>query len=198
MHRIVAPASAPCVDGGLGRPHVLADLDVEHEIGHAACGEHEIGAEGHGLPGQRGLATGDAEAGREPSMLVVLAVVGQECLRHRAGDAAVRDDHGAVVQALVAPHRRADDEGARELARRRHEVGDRALHAVEQRLLQEEVVDRVGRQPELGEQHEVDRAFLAFAQEFQSLAGITRGIADGDPRRARGDPHHALAMDGKE
>ena len=40
-------------------------------------------------------------------------------------------------------------------ARETHdELGDRPLDRVEQRILQQQIVDRVGRQPELGEDHE--------------------------------------------
>ena len=61
------------------------------------------------------------------------------------------DDDGGVVEPAGHAQRGADDQDGKELAGRRDHLGDRFLDLVEQRILQQQVLDGVGRQPELRE-----------------------------------------------
>ena len=96
-------------------------------------------------------------AGRELPQLVELAVVRQVGLRRHAEDAPAVHDHRAVEEQAVDDERHADDRDHRDLARRGDDAPERGLRAVEERLLVEEVLARVRREPELGEERE-DRA----------------------------------------
>jgi hypothetical protein len=77
--RISAPASAPRSRAGR-RPIILADLDVEDEVGEIVGGEDQVGAERRRLAGELDLQPVRAEARGEPALLVIFAVIGQEAL----------------------------------------------------------------------------------------------------------------------
>ncbi len=180
------------------RPEVLADLDVEHEVRKVRSGEHQVGAERDRLAGQCRFEADDAHAGREPAMLVELAVVRQERLRDGAEDPPARHDDRAVVESTVAANRCAEHEYRTQLARYLDEVRKSRLDAVEQRVLQQQVVDRIRGQPELREQHEVHAARLAVVHHRQRLGRVGGGIADLDARRAGRDADEALAVQREE
>ena len=61
------------------------------------------------------------------------------------------DDDGGVVEPAGHAQRRADDQDGEELVGRRDHLGDRFLDLVEQCVLQQQVLDGVGGQPELRE-----------------------------------------------
>jgi hypothetical protein len=81
LHRISAPASAPTGGGRLRRPIILANLHVEDEVVEVLGGEDEVGAERHELAGDGDVHAVEAEAHREPALLIIFAVIGQEALR---------------------------------------------------------------------------------------------------------------------
>ncbi len=90
---------------------------------------------------------------------------------------------------------RADDQHRRELLAGLDQSGDLRHHPAQQGVLQEEVVDGVGREPQLREQHQVDAARVAFLGQGQGLGGVEAGVAHGDGRRAGRHAHEAVAMD---
>jgi hypothetical protein len=59
LSRISAPARAAAVDGGLGRPDVLADLGMEGEGRRAAGPEQQVGAERNQTVGDLQRPAGD-------------------------------------------------------------------------------------------------------------------------------------------
>ena len=74
------------------RPIILANLDVEDEVGEVArrrradrCRTARSG------PRPSIFEPAQADARREPALLIIFAVIGQEALRHDAEDAAARD-----------------------------------------------------------------------------------------------------------
>ena len=80
------------------------------------------------------------------ALLVEFAVVRQVALGRDAEDEAAVDDHGAVVQAAVVPERGAHDEHRLEVAPCLGD-GSARVHALAQRLLQEQVLERVALRP---------------------------------------------------
>ena len=78
------------------------------------------------------------------------------------------------------------------------EPAQRRFDGVEQRVLQQEVVDGVGGEAQLGKEHQVDPPRLALAHEDERFLAVGSGVADVDPGRACGDADQSLAMDGKE
>ena len=82
---------------------------MEHEVRQVARGEQQVGAERRALAREIDFESDDADARREPAVLVELPIVRQERFRDDAEDAAARHDDAAVVEAAVAPDRRTDD-----------------------------------------------------------------------------------------
>ena len=137
-------------------------------------------------------------ARREPAALVELPVVGQVRLRRHAQHLAAVDDDRAVVDARAPRDRRAHDQHGHQVGARRDDLRDRVLHAGEQRVLEEEVVDGVARQAELGEHRHRDVVVVAGPRLRDDLGGVGGGIGQVHGQRARGDAREALRVGGVE
>ena len=132
-------------------PEVLADLGVDHEPRHVLGREQEVRPERGAVLAEPDLGAVGAGARGEMAALVELAVVRQVDLGHHAEQpAAVRRDRRVVEAPLVAQGR-AEQEQRRRSRGAGHELDDGALDRVEQRVLQEQIVDRVAREGQLGE-----------------------------------------------
>jgi hypothetical protein len=171
---------------------------VKNEIRQVGGGEQEVGPERHGLAREPHVEVHHADALGEPPVLVILAVIGEERLWRDTEDPAARDDDAAVVEAAVAAHRRAHDEDGPERLRCCDELGDAGFHAVEESVLEQEVVYGIGADPELGEEHEVGFARVPFAHEHQRLGAVRFGVPHLDPGGAGGDSHEPLAVEGEK
>ncbi len=64
------------------------------------------------------------------------------------------DDDGRVEERARVPERGANDQHGKQIARRDDELIDGALDGVEQCILEQEIVNRVGGQPKLGKDEE--------------------------------------------
>ena len=102
------------------------------------------------------------------------------------------DDDRAVVEAAGDPERRADDQDGKELLRRLDHLGDRALDLVEQRVLQQQILDGVGREPQLGKDHDSGLGLVALGGELQRLAEIVVRVGDAGARHAAGHAHELV------
>ena len=67
-----------------------------------------------------------------------------------------------------------------------------ALDLVQKRVLQQQVLDGVGRQPQLGEHHEGGTRLVALARETQRLGKIVGGIGDPGSRDAARNTHEVV------
>ncbi len=99
------------------------------------------------------------------------------------------DDDGGVVEPAGDAQRRTDDQDGKELVRRRHDPGDRLLDLVQQRILQQQVLDGVGREPQLGKHHEGGARLVALLGQPQRLGEIEGGIGNAGPGHAAGNAH---------
>ena len=169
----VAPASAPNVLGGSGTQTSSQTSTCRTRPGQVGGREHEVGPDRDRRPEQLDLAADELPRGAELPLLVVLAVVGQIALGDDAEHAPAVDHEADVEDAVLRPQRPADDDHRQQLAAGGDELLDGVEHRVGQRVLLEEVVDRVRREPELGEDD--DRRALV--------------------RRARGEPERALEVE---
>lgn len=131
------------------RPEVLADLDVEGEVRMIGRREDDVFAEADVFAAERDDVSRSIDRAGEVALLVILAIVRQEALRHDAQDVAAVNHDGAVEQCAARADRRADDEDREELLALGLEPRDRGFDAVEKRVLQQEIVDGVARQREL-------------------------------------------------
>ena len=109
------------------------------------------GPSGTSWPASSIVCAAQVVAGREPAPLVELAVVRQVGLRRDAEDPAAVDDDRAVVDPVAVLERRADHDHRQQVGGGLDELGDRRTHRREEGVLQEQVVDGVAGQAELGE-----------------------------------------------
>ncbi len=179
----------------LRRPEILANLDMEDEVGKVVGGEDQIGAERHIVPGDRRLHPRQARAGSEPALLIIFAVIGQEDLRHDAQDRAARDHHAAIVEPPVATQRRADDQHGLQPHALFRQPRQPLLDRVEECLLQEQIVDRIGGDIELRKHRKIDAARVRLAGKLERLIDVERDIAGRGHGARRRDPDEAVAVD---
>ncbi len=107
--------------------------------------EQEVDAEGRRLSGHRDLGPPRPGAGGEVAPLVELAVARQIGLGDHAEDPALADHDGGVVEPARPPQRRADHDDREDVSAGLEKTGDRGFHRVQDRVLEQEVVDGVGR-----------------------------------------------------
>ncbi len=108
------------------------------------------------------------------------------------------DDHGAVVDPVAVAQRGADGDQREQLRRARRDRGHGGLDAVEQRVLEQQVVDRVAAQPELGEDGGGDALLRERAQLPEDRLGVGCRVGDRRAARARRDPREAVGVRGAE
>ncbi len=168
-------AGERCIGAGRDRhPKVFADLDMDREAVMVGRGEDQIPAERHLVaPDRDGTGDGGITGGELP-LLVELAVVRQICLRHHAENAAAVNDKGAVEQLRLVAQRGSRDDDRAERPAGRDELGDPGFHGIEERVLEEEVIVRIGGQPQLREDRDRCPMCVGLAGEIQRGGQVLR------------------------
>ena len=146
----VAPASAASLLGGTGTHRSSQISACTTSPGTSRGLEEQVRAERHVLAADGDLAA-HVVADGDLAALVELAVRRQVGLRHDAEDAAAVHDERAVVDPVAMAQRRADDEHRQQPGRALDDRGQRVLDAVEDGVLEQQVLDRVAAQGQLGE-----------------------------------------------
>ena len=167
---------------------------MEDEARQVVRLEDQVGAEGHVSAVETDALPDDAPAMREPALLVIFAVVRQVGFRHHAQDVPARDHNGAIVEPPLVAQRRADEKDGGEIGARRHDLGQRGLARFEESGLQQQVVERVGRQAELGIDEEVDPGRIGPARLGEDRVAVEGDVRGPDMRRARTDPDEAVPV----
>ena len=184
--------------GRLRRPIILANLDVEDEVGKVVGGEDEVRAERRRLPRHLDLQPVQADAGGEPAFLVIFAVIGEEAFRHDAEDGPAGDGEAAIVEPAVAAQGRADHQHGLQTHAFPGQPRQPVLDRVEEGVLEEQVVDRVGGDVQLREDGEVHAARVRLARQRQRLVDVEGDVADRGDRARRRHPDEAVAVDRSE
>ncbi len=182
------------VAGRHRHPQVLAHLDVHDEAGHVGGAEEQVGAEGHPVAGDLDRLAALVVAGGEVTPLVELAIGRQVGLRGDPDDGAVVDDDRAVVEPRAPLERRPDDDDGPQAGGRLGDPSDGVVDRVEEGVLQQEVVDRIPRQPELGEDRERDAVVVQLAHLGDDGVGVALRVGEGDRQRAGRDAREALGV----
>ena len=102
------------------------------------------------------------------------------------------DHDGGVVEPPGEAQRRANDQDREQLLRRGDDLGQRLLDLVEQRILQQQVLDRVGREAEFREDHDGRPCLVALGREPQRLGEVVGGVGDPRARNAASDPQEVV------
>ena len=176
-------------------PHVLADLHVHLQALDVAGAEVQIVAEGRPSEPAEVDGAAHARAEREVALLVELAVVRQIALGRHAEHPAAVHHHRAVVQPVAPPQRRADDEQRRQGGGGPGEGAERLERRVEQPPVEQQIVDGVAGQAQLGEGDDGGAA-ARHAVPLPGQALRVRGrVGDRHGVRARGDAREALVVE---
>lgn len=104
------------------------------------------------------------------------------------------DDDRGVVDAVSVAQRRAYHQHRQQVGGGRDDVEQRIFDGVEQRVLQQDVLDRVAGQRQLGKYGQRHRVVVAFAGHPQNRLGVGRGVPDRGVVCAGGDPHKPVAV----
>ncbi len=177
------------------RPDVLADLDVDDEVRLTAIGEQQVGAERYVRVEQADRVADRVASGSELALFVVLAVLGQVALGNHSEQPAAMDYDGGVEQAALGPQRRAHHQDGPQTGAVRDDPLDRVVHPVKQRMLMQEVVDRVGGQPELGEDHQRRAGIVRLSRERDRVLRVVLGLRDPNVRHGRRHAHEVVAVE---
>ncbi len=179
-------------------PHVLADLDAEPETRNVLGREDQVRAE-------RRLECADRDASRPAARHLARNVASRRTRDSWEGSSSARP---RAPPPDGSPRRcyRADGDGAE--ARRPREPGDgrgcrrdpmdRGLDRVEQRVLQQQVLDRIARKAEFREHREPDASAMAGGGRREDRLGIAGRIGDAGLDRSGRDPQEAVGIDRSE
>ena len=166
---------------------------MQDEAGQIGRREQQVRAE-------RRFHAGDPDgaalvvAGCDLATLVELAVGRQIRLGHHTEHDAAVDDHGGVVDAMPVTQRGADHQHRQQIGRSGDDIDQGVLDGVQQHVLQQDVLDGVAGQRQLGENGERDTVVVALPGQPQNRVGVGRGVADRRMVCARGDAGKALAV----
>ena len=180
------------------RPHVLADLDEQREVGQVAAGEHEVGAERNRLTQQGQLVADEVACRPELALFVVLAVLGQIALGDHAQDPATVDDHRGVEQTALGDQGRANHDHRDQPGAGAHDRLQAGQHRVLHRALVEEVLARVGGQSQLREDRERGSGVGGALGHRHGAPGVELRVADSHVRDRGRDSHEAVVVRGME
>ena len=104
------------------------------------------------------------------------------------------DHDRAVHDPGAVQERRADHDDRQQGRRALDDRVDRGQHAVEQRVLHQQVVDGVAAQRQLGEDRQRHRLVVALPGLLEHDLRVARGIGDRDRNRAGRDPSEAVGV----
>ena len=179
-------------------PQILADLDVKGETRSTGGGEQQVRAERGVVPGDGDRPAGDADARGEMPALVELAVIRQKNLWHDAEQLAAMDRDRAVVKLPMRAQRRADDKHREPVPAGLDQTIDLGLDRVEQRILKQQIVDRIGREAQLGEHHQPDPRRVALGEQRLDRLGIMGGLGHRHMGHAGADADELMPVGRKE
>ena len=180
--------------GRHGHPHVLADLDVQDQAGDVGDVEEQVGSQGHSLPGDGDRLAAAVVARGEVATLVELAVGREVGLRGDAEDATAVDHERAVEDAAPVDQRSADEQDRQQVAALLDQHADRVADGVEEGVLEEQVLDGVAGQAQLGEDRDRDALVVAGAGLLQHGPHVGRRVGDGHGGGARRDTGEPLVV----
>ena len=171
---------------------------MKSEPGAAAGLKQEIGAKRGFVPADGDRPQGDAGARGKMPALVKFAVIRQVNLWHDAEQPAAMNNERTVVELTLGPERGADRDHRKPVAARGDQAVDFALDRVEQRVLEQQIVDRIGRETEFGEYHQRHPRRVALGEEGKHGVGVAPRLANRNPRHAGADPGELVSVGRKK
>src|SRR5947209_1938201 len=117
---------------------------MERQVHGSSGAEQEVDAERRLAARNLDAAAMNCRPGGEMPPLVELAVIRQISLGDDAENLAPVDDEGRIVELAVPAERRSDDEQREKFLRGFDQLRDAALDRPQQRILEQQVLDRIG------------------------------------------------------
>ena len=176
-------------------------VDLEQEVRPEGDPRYRLGAVGAAAhtgqldalhPGGQGVT------GREVPLLVKLPVGGQIGLGGDTAHPSALNDQGAVVETVPQTQGRADDEGGQEVCAGGAQGLDGGEHVGQEDIGQEEVVDGVAGQAQLGEGGQADTVVGQGAGLLDDGGGVGSRIDRHHGQGDGGDTGEALVVGGEE
>ncbi len=171
---------------------------MERESRFSPGGEQQIAAEGRLVSSYFDRLTNDVLARGELPPLVKFPVIRQIDLGHNAEQLSAMDDYAAIVEVSSVPQRRPDGKAREQVTACRDQPVELPLHLVEHRVLEQQIIDRIGGNPELREHHQADAGLVARSEEVQDIVGILPRISDRGMRNAGSEADEFVAVRRKE
>ena len=166
-----APGEREIRRGRPGLPDVLADRRADE---HVAAAEQD-----------------ELAAGGEVAVLVEDAVVREVVLAVHASQLAVRE-HGARVREIAIEERAADERG--DPLRRGGDLVERGAGGLDEARAEEQVLGRIARDGELGEEDEVGPGGACLTDRVDDERPVAGEIADDGVELREREPHRTAAM----
>ena len=102
--------------------------------------------------------------------------------------------HRGIEEPTFTAQQRSDDQHRVEVARGRDDLSQRCLRPIEQRILQQQIVDGIRRQSQFGKQHHTDVARMPRRRQLQMGTCGEDRIGNPPARHAGGDTQEAMAV----
>ena len=135
---------------------------------------------------------------REVTFFVELPIVGEIALRHHAEHAATMDNDGAVVQPVTAAQRSTDHDHGKHIGGDLTQGFDGVKDGIKYSVLQEEIVDLITSEAQLGEHGDGHRFGGKLGDCAHDLGDIGGRIGDVHGGGAGGDASEPLVVAGVE
>ena len=160
--------------GGHGGPHILADLDAQHQVTDLGAAEHQL-AEGCGLAaeGNGGVVL---RGGGKLALLVKFAVVGEVHLGDHAQKLSLLYNRSAVIQFVVLFH--GDTHGGDHLqgAGGLQNGGQGFLSAADQGVLVKEVAAGVAGEAQLRQDQDLNAPLFSIPHHSEGLLRVIMAV----------------------
>ncbi len=168
---------------------------MQHEPRNVRDREQQIGAERDDAAGHLDLRVLDVIPGGDLAGLVELAVERNVRLRRHAQHLAALDHHGRVVDPVAVAQGGTHQQDRGQGSGGTDDVLQGLLHGVQQRILQQQVLDRIARQGEFGEDDQPGAVPVLILGDPDHGRRVGHWIRDRRAQRARGHADEALRVD---
>ncbi len=108
------------------------------------------------------------------------------------------DGESGVIEAALHAQGRADHQHRIEPLGRLGQLGDRGLHRFQQGVLQQQIVDSVGRQAQFRESDQAGAAGVGLMRQGQGVGQVGGRVGHMSARHRRGDAQEVVAVEGME
>ncbi len=126
--------------------------------------------------------------------LIILPVIGQVPLRDETKNATRVDDHSGVVKTTERAEGDSHSESRKQVRARDAKALQGPFNGIEERLLLQEVIDRIRGESQFREYHHCDPLLVTAPQELKGPSEIELDVGNFNPRNAGRDPDKVVTV----